>query len=271
MNSTLWRHAGATALAGLTVFSSVATASRPANSITVVGEHLQGTSKTGVSESGGISTLVVFRGKAILFSNGGDDSSLAQNLENLQLEPSQIQAVVLPHNRQDQLRALPDVLTAIETPPKVYVPGPVTQEILQRYPTADVVPVTKPTGVLPDAWLVGPMQLEYGGQTIAEQVLVLDRDDGLVVIVGCSHPGIVSVVELVRKVFGYQTIKLIAGSIDLQKTSKKEIREISLRLQQMGVKKIALSRCTGKPALKIFRQEWGDRVVSFDLGDTVKF
>ena len=42
-------------------------------------------------------------------------------------------------------------------------------------------------------------------------------------------------------------------------------------MQQMGIKELALSECTGEPALKIFREEWGDRVVSFDYGDTINF
>ena len=68
-----------------------------------------------------------------------------------------------------------------------------------------------------------------------------------------------------------QGIKLLAGGFHLRGISKKEIREISLNLQQKGVKGLALSQCTGDPALKIFREEWGDRVVSLDFGKTIRF
>jgi hypothetical protein len=37
----------------------------------------------------------------------------------------------------------------------------------------------------------------------------------------------------------------------------------------MGVKGFALGGCTGDRALKIFRSEWGDRLVTFDRGDTI--
>ena len=131
--------------------------------------------------------------------------------------------------------------------------------------------VLKPTRVLPDAWIVGPIELETKGRPLIEQALVLDQPDGLVVIVGCSHPEIIEVVQQVKEVFGHRRIKLVAGGVHLQKTPSDEIREISLKLQQKGVKSLALSNCTGAPAMRIFRQEWGDRVVSLDGGDTIEF
>jgi 7,8-dihydropterin-6-yl-methyl-4-(beta-D-ribofuranosyl)aminobenzene 5'-phosphate synthase len=247
------------------------TATPPADSITVVYNHNHGKSKPELSKKGGLSAYVKFKDKAILFDTGGEANPLVQNLEELGLDANLIDAVVLSHNHWDHVYGLPGVLSASAMEPKVYVPAPAAEGISQQNPRADIVAVSKPTGIMPNAWLVGPMQLEYRGGTIGEQTLVLDKKDGLVVIVGCSHPGIVSVLKQVKEVFGHRKIKLVVGGFHLRATSKKEIREISLKLQQMGVESLALSHCTGDHALKIFRDEWGDRVVSFDLGDTINF
>jgi 7,8-dihydropterin-6-yl-methyl-4-(beta-D-ribofuranosyl)aminobenzene 5'-phosphate synthase len=240
-----------------------------ADSITVVYNHLQGTSKAELTAKGGLSMYVKFNGKAILFDTGGESSPLVQNLEELRLNTALIESVVLSHNHWDHVYGLPGALSATAKEPKVYVPVPAAEGLSQQNPQANVVAVSKPIGTLPGTWLVGPMELEYRGGTVVEQALVLDQRDGLVVIVGCSHPGIVTVVEHVREVFGYKQITLIAGGFHLRASSKNEINDISLRLQQMGVQRLALSHCTGELAMKIFRQEWGDRVISVDLGDTI--
>ena len=271
MKSTIRPEFWVAALVGLLVCSSAGATSPSSDSITVVYNPIRGKSKTEHSANDGLSTYVKFNGKVILFDTGSGANPLEQNLEDLGLDASVIDAIVLSHDHWDHVSGLPGVLSATAMEPKVYVPAPAAQEILQQNPQANVVAVSKPTGILPDAWLVGPMRLEYGGGTIVEQALVLDQNDGLVVIVGGSHPGIVSVVEQVKQVFGYRKIKLVVGGFHLRAISKKEIRDMSLRLQQMGVKSLALSHFTGDHALKIFRHEWGDRVVAFDLGDTIDF
>jgi 7,8-dihydropterin-6-yl-methyl-4-(beta-D-ribofuranosyl)aminobenzene 5'-phosphate synthase len=258
-------------LTGLLACSAVGMAGPPDNSITVVSSHEPGKSKAELFAKGGLSTYIRVNGKVILFDTGGETASLVQNLEELGLDVGAIDAIVLSHSEPDHVSDLTDLLKAAEMKPKIYVPAAAGEATSLRNPGATVVAVAKPTRVLPDAWLVGSIQLDTDGETFDEQALVLDRPDGLVVIVGCSHPGIAEVVQQVKEVFGHQRIKLVAGGIHLQKTSKDEIREISLKLQQKGVTSLALSNCTGDPAMKVFRQEWGDRVVSLDRGETIDF
>jgi len=272
MKSTLGCRVWCAAVAGLLVCSPIGAADPPANSITVVSSHLMGKSKAELSAKGGLSLCVKVNGKVILFDTGDEASPLLKNLEELGLDATLIDAVVLSHSHSDQIHGeLSDVLTATSSKVKIYVPAPAGEAVSLKNLGANVVPVSKPTRILPDAWLVGPLQVDSEEDTAVEQALVLDRHDGLVVIVGCSFPGVASVVQQVKEVFGHRRIKLLAGGFHLRGISKKEIREISLNLQQKGVKGLALSRCTGDPALKIFREEWGDRVVSLDFGNTIDY
>ena len=271
MKSTVYYRVWFATLVGLLICSPVGAADPPANSITVVSSHVAGKSKAELLARGGLSMYVKVNGKVILFDTGGEASPLLQNLEELGLEASPIDAVVLSHSEADQVHGLHDLLSATALKPKIYVPGAAAKAILQENPEAQVVVVSKPTRVLPDAWLVGPMHLDSEGGATVQQALVLDQPDGLIVIIGCSFPGVASAVQQVKEVFGHRRIQLVAGGFHLRGTPKQEIRDLSLKLQQKGVKGLALSNCTGEPALKIFRQEWGDRVVSLDFGNTIDF
>jgi len=272
MKSTMYSSVWFAALAGVLICSPVAAADPPANSITVVSSHQMGKSKAELSARGGLSMYVKINGKVILFDTGVKESPLLNNLEELGLETTLIEAVVLSHSQTDRIQGeLPDVLSAASPKAKVYVPASASEAISQKNPGATVVSVSEPTRVVPDAWLVGPMLLDSEGGATVQQALVLDRPDGLIVIIGCSFPGVASAVQQVKEVFGHRRIQLVAGGFHLRGTPKQEIRDLSLKLQQKGVKGLALSNCTGEPALKIFRQEWGDRVVSLDFGNTIRF
>lgn len=272
MKSTMYHRVWFAALICLLICSAVAAADPPADGVTVVSSHSMGKSKAEVLARGGLSMYVMVNGKAILFDTGTEESPLQRNLEELGLDTTLIKAVVLSHSQSDHVhRELPSVLSAASSKAKVYIPGPAGEAISQQDPGANLVPVSKPTSVLPDAWLVGPMHLDSEGGSTVQQALVLDQPDGLIVIIGCSFPGVASAVQQVKEVFGHRTIRLVAGGFHLRGTPKQEIRDLSLKLQQKGVKGLALSECTGKPALKVFREEWGDRVVSLDFGETVGF
>jgi 7,8-dihydropterin-6-yl-methyl-4-(beta-D-ribofuranosyl)aminobenzene 5'-phosphate synthase len=253
------------------VASVISAVGEAATSITVVTSHSPGKSNAEVSAKGYLSTYIEIDGRAILFDTGKGLVSLRQKLDGLGLEVAAIEAVVFSHNDLASVRDLSELFISADRQKKVYVPSPMRNADVLQNLDAKVVEVFEPVGVLPDAWLVGPMSLESGDSTTVEQLLVLDRPEGLVVIVGCSHPGVVSVVKQVREVFGARKIKLVAGGFHLQATSKADIKEISLGLQRMGIDALALSSCTGETALKIFRKEWRGRVVSFDSGDTIRF
>jgi len=243
----------------------------PPDSITVVYNHIRGDSDAELQTGGGLSAFVRFKGQVVLFDTGGETSPLLQNIEELGHSMGRLDAVVISHNHWDHVYGLPGVLSVTRDDPRVYVPESAQEAILQQNPRADVVAVSEPTQFMPGMWLVGPLQVAHRSATVSEQALVLDHEDGLIVLVGCSHPGIVAIVEDVKKTLGDRKIQLVAGGFHLRSTPRGEIKRISAKLRQLGVEKLAPSHCTGDGALAVFRREWSDRLVSFDLGDTVIF
>jgi 7,8-dihydropterin-6-yl-methyl-4-(beta-D-ribofuranosyl)aminobenzene 5'-phosphate synthase len=153
----------------------------------------------------------------------------------------------------------------------VYVPYSAKGAIAQQYPRADFLPIEEPTEVLPNVWSTGAMDVDYKGVPFSEQALVLDNGDGLYVVTGCAHPGIVEIVERVKRMFPEQVIALVTGGFHLLGNTDREIKEISARLQELGVKRIAPSHCTGQSAMQIFEREWGEQYLPLYLGNTFRF
>ena len=162
-------------------------------------------------------------------------------------------------------------MSGSRTQAPVYVPASAAEGIQQQFPRATVVAVKEALQIAPGIWLTEPMQIEFMGGTLSEQALVLDAPDGLHIITGCSHPGVVGIVENAKGMFPDKPIALVAGGFHLRSTGSEDLGKIAADLERLGVRKIGPSHCTGDAAKSLFRERWQSRFVSFDLGDTYDF
>lgn len=80
-----------------------------------------------------------------------------------------------------------------------------------------------------------------------EVCLVLEREKGLVMIVGCSHPGILNMIESVRERFGKPVYAVFGGS-HLVEADEGRLAETMRLLKDMGITRAGFNHCTGDAA-----------------------
>ena len=80
-----------------------------------------------------------------------------------------------------------------------------------------------------------------------EVMLVVESTKGLVLIVGCSHPGILNMVDTVRSRFPSHLYALLGG-IHLVNASEERMDEVVSTLDSFGIDRIGVSHCTGDEA-----------------------
>jgi 7,8-dihydropterin-6-yl-methyl-4-(beta-D-ribofuranosyl)aminobenzene 5'-phosphate synthase len=107
------------------------------------------------------------------------------------------------------------------------------------------------------------------GDRIKEQALILETMNGLVVVTGCAHPGIVNVVRKAKALLK-QDVYLALGGFHLMGMSRKQIGEIIHQLKSMGVKQVAPSHCTGDKAISLFKEAWGNNFLEGGAGAIIK-
>jgi 7,8-dihydropterin-6-yl-methyl-4-(beta-D-ribofuranosyl)aminobenzene 5'-phosphate synthase len=87
----------------------------------------------------------------------------------------------------------------------------------------------------------------------------------LVVVVGCSHPGIDKVVDAGRAI--NPRIRLIAGGLHLVVASDPDIEKIVVALHDnFRVEYIAPGHCPGEPAFTALKRAFGDHYLYAGLG-----
>ena len=143
--------------------------------------------KPGFEKGWGFSCLIELEDEKILFDTGWDGNVLLSNLEKLGVRPEEIKRVVISHAHWDHLGGLPHIR---RPDMQVYVPQSFSKrlrgELASRF---DLHEVKDAQQIREGVWTTGEL-----GEGIKEQALVLKASKGLVIIVGCSHPG-------VRKIF----------------------------------------------------------------------
>ena len=108
------------------------------------------------------------------------------------------------------------------------------------------------------------------GVQIKEQALVLDTSQGIVVITGCAHPGIVGIVKKAKEMLS-KDIDLVFGGFHLMGTPTSQIKKIIAEFRAMGVNKVGATHCTGDEAIQMFRDEWGKDFVELGAGRKIFF
>lgn len=102
-----------------------------------------------------------------------------------------------------------------------------------------------------------------------EIVLGLDTKLGFFILCGCSHIGIVNIIENIKKWTNKKIVGIIGG-LHLSKSNSERILKTINYLKKEDIKYLALSHCTGKNTIKIFKDS-GFNILPTNTGDTLKF
>ncbi len=165
----------------------------------------------------------------------------------LGIDTGQIDAFVLSHIHQDHTGGLA-ALPAENSYVTVYLPALFPQALKDAVLAsgADVVAVSGPTEVC-----AGASVTEELGTQPKEARLLVQGPDGLLVITGCAHAEIVSIVREAKMLTGLP-VELVLGGFHLGNESAVRIGAIVEALTALGVRRVAPGHCSGDLAIRLF-------------------
>lgn len=91
-----------------------------------------------------------------------------------------------------------------------------------------------------------------------DQALLIKTRQGLVVILGCAHRGIVNTLYHARTVSGMNKIQFVLGGCHLFTASDERIWQTISALNELRVQKLGVSHCTGMHAALLLGQTYGN-------------
>jgi len=248
----------------------------------------------------GYAAFIEYGGKRILFDTGNDPDILAENAKVKGVDLTKLDFVVLSHRHGDHMGGLTYLLrvnpkVVIYAPKesfgvfggdlpssfyrkdlslpadKRYYDGapPAIMQFGSAWPGANFQLIDKNTEVAPDIHLLTLVSDKLGTLELREISLAINTPDGLVIVVGCAHPGIDKIAELATTLNPH--IRFIVGGFHLVTAPDPEVDRIVTALHdRFKVDYIAPGHCTGEPAFAALQKAFGDRYVYAGLGQTLK-
>jgi 7,8-dihydropterin-6-yl-methyl-4-(beta-D-ribofuranosyl)aminobenzene 5'-phosphate synthase len=247
----------------------------------------------------GYAAFVEYGGKRILFDTGNNPDILAQNAKAKGVDLTKLDFVVMSHRHGDHMGGLTYLLKVNPTV-KIYAPkegfgvygadlpssfyrkdASLPQE--QRYyegappevmrfgsawPGANFQLVDKNVEIAPDIDLIALVSDKPGTLELRELSLAINTPDGMVIVLGCSHPGIDKIVEAATAI--NPRIHFIAGGFHLVVAPDPDIeRTVTALHDRFRVEYVAPGHCTGEPAFTALKKAFGDHYIYAGLGTTL--
>jgi 7,8-dihydropterin-6-yl-methyl-4-(beta-D-ribofuranosyl)aminobenzene 5'-phosphate synthase len=219
-----------------------------------------------VTTAWGMACLVEGTGKTVLFDTGGDGRILLQNMKTLGKDPEAVDVVVLSHIHADHTGGLEKFLKQ-NSHVRVFLPDsfPASFKSAVKDTGAEIMAVRDPERITEGVHTTGQM-----GALLKEQALVVDTPKGLVVVTGCSHPGVANIATRAVEVCPDRDFYLVTGGFHLGGQGRADIEGIIKTFRKLRVHKVGPSHCTGDPAIEMFREAWGENFLDLGCGAQVR-
>jgi 7,8-dihydropterin-6-yl-methyl-4-(beta-D-ribofuranosyl)aminobenzene 5'-phosphate synthase len=253
----------------------------------------------------GLSILVEVDSYKVLLDTGLGVSA-AQNAALLGIDLSKVDKLVLSHGHADHTGGFRHVLNAMRKEIEViahpdmwaakyarfpgmkerYVGIPFVREALENS-GASFKLTGEPVWITDNIVTTGEIPMNSGYEKIGaelfikvngelrpdplldDQALILKTQNGLIVILGCAHRGMINTIHHAQKITGVERIHMVIGGTHLF-TASGEQTELSIaELKRLGVEKIGVSHCTGLPAAARLFQEFGDNFFFNNTGRVI--
>src|SRR6266481_3064091 len=208
----------------MTAAIGTAAAAGPENRITILYDAFG--KDTSMRKDWGFSALVEISGKRILFDTGNDPDIFAANIKAKGIDLTSIDFVVLSHRHSDHMAGLNHVLSVNPTvkiyapregfgiygsslpsgfyrkdetlPPEMRYYGGAPPQVMKfgaAWHGAKFELIDKTTEISPGITLIALVSDAPGTKELKELSLAVNTAEGMVLVVGCSHPGIDKIVE----------------------------------------------------------------------------
>ncbi|MCX5698947.1 MAG: MBL fold metallo-hydrolase [Candidatus Omnitrophica bacterium] len=215
----------------------------------------------------GVSFLI---GEDVLFDTFGNPGVLLKNMRKFNIDTAKIKHIVLSHDDWDHISGLWYLIPNRKDITVYLCPG-FKQEIKDRIASFSVK-VVEAGGVtqIKDAiYSTGELCGESDGEKICEQSVVVKTAEGLTVICGCAHPGIVDIVRHVKERF-HNDVHSLIGGFHLKNNDDETNARIIKDLRELGVRRIAPMHCVGKRATKMMSKVFASDFVRAKAGDSIE-
>lgn len=145
---------------------------------------------------------------------------------------------------------------------------PDTMTFGSAWPEADFEYIDESMEVAPGIHVLSLVSDTPGTKELRELSLAIETREGLVVVVGCSHPGVERIVKAATAID--ERVHLVVGGFHMPTAPDAEIQRVADVLKStLHVQHLAPGHCTDEPAQHVFRRLWGKNYIYAGVGSVI--
>jgi 7,8-dihydropterin-6-yl-methyl-4-(beta-D-ribofuranosyl)aminobenzene 5'-phosphate synthase len=242
----------------------------------------------------GYSALVEVDGKKILFDTGANPDTVLKNAAVLGIDLSDVEDVVISHHHDDHTGGLltlrrvlmlknPAAMSRAHVSANIFTPrfkadgtdGNGLTPARGPYEAAGghFVLHDGPSELAPGVWFTGPVPRKFPETNWSDEglrirtstgevpdnipddaALVFKTTEGLVILTGCGHAGIVNIATYAQTIANSKSVVAVIGGLHLFAKPDSVVDWTGAQLRGMGVKYLLAGHCTGIEATMRLRQ-----------------
>ena len=211
----------------------------------------------------GFACLVEYQGNQLLFDAGRKAELYKKNVALLEIKPEEIPTLFISHKHIDHTAGIPWIIE-INPSIKCYFPASYAEQLK----ASETLPphskgIEKPTHLYGPFYSTGDDFVNF-----REHGLVIKTETGGVLVTGCGHPGVISMVKVAEKELGIEIHTLIGG-LHLMNKSGEEMEQLAAGLKALGIRQICPTHCTGEKSIASLKASFGDGYIAGGTGKEI--
>ena len=252
----------------------------------------------------GLSFLIEADGKKILFDTGQSAEVIAHNLDRIKVDLNDLKYVVLSHGHYDHTGGLKEIArrtddVSVFAHPDIFEEKYVKRdeeyisigvpfrkhelkdsykfhfnkngsELFEDVRTTGQIPRTTEFESIPKTYYIKKNDEYINDDMLDDQSLILYTQKGIIVILGCTHSGLVNTLFHVKKITGKNKFWGLIGGTDLWAADEEKVQKTKQALMEFDIQAIGLSHCSGENAFLYFFSEFGEKVFLNSAGSVIE-
>ncbi len=254
----------------------------------------------GLTQDWGFAALIEYGGRRILFDTGDNAAIFARNVHALHVDLRHLDFAVISHRHGDHIAGL-SYLLRVNPQVRIYAPrepfgvfgsslpasfyrtdtqlprdmryfhGAPAAELRfgAAWPAGHFILIDTLTDIAPGISLVATVSHTPGTVELRELSLVIRTPTGALLVVGCSHPGIETILQAASAVT--PDVALIVGGLHWVTTPDSAIARLTTALHDTWhTRQVAPGHCTGEPGFATLQQRFGTAYLYAGLGSVLE-
>lgn len=269
--------------------------------ITVLAENTAG-GRNLIAEHG-LSLWIIAGDRRLLFDTG-QGMALGPNARALEIDLGTADGIILSHGHYDHAGGFAQVLSSTRRIPVYAHPNVFeskysirsssgVQDIGMPLDAADSIqmygdfsPITESTDLGSGVFLTGPIPRltdfeDVGGpffrdaagrepdDLVDDQAMYYVDNDGVAVVLGCAHSGVINTLRYVRELTNGRPIRAVIGGMHLVAATDDRMRKTIEALREFDIRLLGPMHCTGPGATARIWSAFPDRCVALPTGKSI--